>query len=109
MVRRCKHSNMIKKIGMMLLVVSLVFGTFYGQAYADKDIDDKKDERDKTQEELDEVEASIEELAAEQEGIEEERKGLIHCLYNKGKTTEEISELLDLSLKEVRIILSEQE
>jgi predicted HTH domain antitoxin len=46
---------------------------------------------------------------AKQEGIEEERKRLIHSLYNKGKTTEEISELLDLSLKEVRIILSEQE
>ncbi len=72
MVRRCKHPDMTKKIVMMFLVILLVFASFCGQAYADKDIDDKKDERDKTQEELDEVEASIEELAAEQEGIEEE-------------------------------------
>lgn len=46
---------------------------------------------------------------AKQEGIEEERKRLIHSLYNKGKTIEEISELLDLSPKEITVILSEKE
>ena len=65
-------NRFFNRIMMMLLMVALTVFIMSGVAYADKDIDDAKNERDKTQEELDEVNATIEELAAEQIGIEGE-------------------------------------
>jgi DNA-binding CsgD family transcriptional regulator len=41
-----------------------------------------------------------------QEGQERERRRIVISLYKKGKSPEEIAELLDLSIKEVKSLLN---
>lgn len=62
----------MKRKGISLIALCLICSLFLGtiSAYADKEIDDAKEEKEKAEKELEEVNATIEELAEEQEGIE---------------------------------------
>lgn len=71
-MRKLFLNTKFNKIAMLLVVFVFTFAVTAMVAMADKDIDDAKKERDKTQEELDEVEASIEELASEKASVDEE-------------------------------------